>query len=141
MIKVKFQIRIRKSGEIINDEANVSSLATAREELVEQVAEFNRVERVRYGDDARLREFIAFDSSQGGQLQHDWRKKSLVGEERKYGIVDVYKCSQCGLKHEVLTLDGVPRGGDCFPERTCAECGRLYVDERNLKRHITRKHK
>ena len=144
MIKIKFQSRIISTGRLLPDEANVNSLATAREDLLAIIDVFNAEETQRYGDKAQLRELVAVDTGQEGQLVHDWHKKNLVGEPRAYGrgrvvrIVDTWQCEKCKMLREVRTLDGVPRGGACYPERTCEVCGKIFKDAHNLERHRQR---
>lgn len=140
MIRIKFQSRNLATGELLPEEASVGSLATAREELKELIERFNEEEKRRYGDDAQLRELVAVDTDQKGKLQHDWHKKSLCGERNKRGrIVDIWQCRGCGIRREVTTLGGVPRGGDCFPERTCVVCCKVFANAANLRRHMQRK--
>lgn len=141
MIKIKFQSRNKKTGELLADEASVGSLATAHEELEQLIEQFNIEERRRCGDDARLRELVSVDTGQEGQLQHDWHKRNLVGERNKRGhIVDFWGCSACGMEREVAMVGDVPHSGDCFPERTCKLCGKLFKNARNLLQHMERKH-
>lgn len=142
MIRIKFQSRNTATGALLADEASVTSMANARRELLTIISNFNATELSRYGDKAQLRELVAVDTGQEGQLQHDWHKKNLVGEPKKYGrrvrIVDTWQCSGCGMVREVVTLDSVPHGGACFPDRTCRVCSKLFKSPANLERHRQR---
>ena len=139
MIRIKFQTRNVSTGEIMNEEANVTSTKDARMELQALISQFNATELARYGDNAQLRELVAVDTGQQGQLQHDWHKKNLIGVHDKHGrIVDTWQCRGCKMLRKVVTLDGVPHGGDCFPERTCRVCGKVFVSAKSLARHQQR---
>ena len=140
MIRIKFQTRNVSTGDIMNEDANVISMKDARMELQALVSRFNATELARYGDDAQLRELVSVDTGQEGQLQHDWHKKNLGSELDKHGFIfDTWQCRGCGIRREVRTLDGVPHGGDCFPERTCRVCGKVFASAKNLGRHLRRK--
>ena len=105
-------------------------------ELLAIISNFNATELDRYGDKAQLRELVAVDIGQEGQLQHAWHKKNLVGERNKHGnVVDIWQCTGCKIVREVMTLDSVPHGGDCYPDRTCGVCGKLFKSPANLERH------
>jgi len=116
-------------------------METAEKELKKLVDEFNEMEKKRYGDTARLREFKSLDMMQSGIPQHHWQKKSLHGEYNKYGtIVDFWECLHCGLIREVATLDGVPYMGDCFPERTCRYHQKVFKTVKNFNKHYLNFH-
>ena len=138
MIRIKFQSRIIATGRLLPDETSVGSMATAREELEEIIKRFNREEKAMYGDKAQLRELVAVDADQDGQLVHDWHKQNLGGEPKAYGrghvvrIVDTWQCDKCKMVQEVRTLDNVPHGGVCFPDRTCETCGKIFKSAHNL---------
>jgi len=68
MMKVKFYYR-EKGGKMspYPDEVTVCSLETAEQEIKKIIKEFNRVEKNRYGDTAKLREFVKLaDQEKGG---------------------------------------------------------------------------
>jgi len=129
MVRVKFQTKNIKTGDVYDEDVSVTSLETAEEELKELVEEFNRVEEERYGEEGRPREFVKLLTGDKGQLQHDWDKTDIYS-----GAYTNYRCKNCRLEREVPTLSP-PVGGDCYPERTCVSCNRVFASEKNLLKH------
>jgi len=135
MIKVKFIFKNKDTGEESDypDEANVTSLETAEQEIKELLEQFNETERHRYGDEKTCREFVRLLDEEPTP-QHEWYKMDLVS-----GAVTKYKCQRCMLIEE-FHFPHVPHGGDCHPERVCEYCNEEYVSEKNLQRHQIKKY-
>jgi len=135
MKKVEFISRIDGvDGEFI-DEAYVSDEGGDLEtDIKNALNEFNEEEDRRYGKKARQRFFVRLIGGTG-TLVHQWHKVNLSGIKDTAGIHDVWSCSQCKLTRHIHFLDGVPSGGNCFPERTCAICNRVFKSIENFKKH------
>lgn len=136
MLKVKFYSRLKGSeGEAWPEEASVTSLETAEEEIKEIVKKFNQVEKERYGDKGRPREFIRLAGDSKGKPQHEWHKIGIY-----HGARVPYRCSNC-RKEVIYSFPDVPYGGDCYPERVCQYCKKEFKNEANRIRHEIRMHK
>jgi len=135
MIKVKFYYR--EKGEKASpdpDEVTVSSLETAEQEIKNIIEEFNRVEKVRYGDKGRPREFVKLVEKSKPILQHNWSKIGIY-----HGATVPYRCSNCKLERD-YHFSNVPIGGDCYPERVCEYCKKEFKTEKGKERHTLKMH-
>lgn len=135
MIRVKFIATSGNSPEEFIDECYVDEDKDLETEIKKAVEEFNKEEKGKYGSKVRLRKFVRLIDSPR-QKQHDWDKASLFGKKDCSGLsYDLWRCKCCGLEKKVISLDSVPRAGDCYPERACAICQKVFKTEKNLTKH------
>jgi len=135
MIKVKFVFKRKSDDKKFDapDEANVTSLETAEQEIKELLERFNETERQRYGDEKTCREFVCL-LDEKPIPQHEWYKRDAIS-----GVVTRYACQKCKIIKE-FHFPAVPIGGDCHPERVCEYCNKEYASEKNLQKHRLEKH-
>lgn len=134
MIKVKFwACTIGEEGSPFLDEANLDSLENAEDNIKQIIIEFNKEEQRRQGETARLRKFIKLGEEKP-TLVHSWTKMRF-GQEDRAGIHDIWQCERCKIIRKIYSLDGVPRGGDCYPERTCKFCHKIYTTQDRFLKH------
>jgi hypothetical protein len=126
---------IKSSRDEWEEDFQVSSLATAEDDVKEIIKRFNAEEKVRYGSKANIREFVRI-VGQGGDTCN-WQKHTQCDE---YGDV-VFKCDVCGLVYKIphASLNSPPKK-PCYPNRVCRLCNREYASENNLQNHKRRKH-
>lgn len=135
MIKVKFTFKRKGDNENFPspDEASVTSLETAEEEIKQIIKEFNEVELQRYGDEKSCREFVCLFTDEPIP-QHEWHKIESFSASLTH-----YRCDKCRIVKGYY-FPAVPVGGDCYPERVCIHCNQEFASEKNLQKHQIRKH-
>lgn len=133
MRKVNFIARTEGSDEEFVDEAIVLGEGDLEAELKIAVSQFNEEEKTKYGKKARQRIFVRLVGL--GNPIHEWHKVSLMGQRDAVSIYDLWRCGRCGLVRRVRSVNAVPSGGDCFPDRTCAPCSRVFKTAENLEKH------
>jgi len=120
------------------EELEVGSIKTAKEDIKQILKLFNEEEIKRYGKKARLRAFVSINTEILIQNIHNWEKVSAFCDQ--YGRV-VYKCSRCKLVEKIPHYSlRQPSRKKCYPERVCTLCNKQFASEKSLKRHKTKKH-
>lgn len=133
MLNVKFIFKRKDDSEEFPDEASVTSLETAEQEIKELIEQFNEVEIQRYGDEKTCREFVRL-LDDAPIPQHEWHKVESFSASLTH-----YRCDRCRIVAKYY-FPAVPVGGDCHPERVCLYCNTEYASEKNLQRHQIKKH-
>lgn len=134
MIKVRFwACTVGKEDSPFLDEATLDSLENAEDNIKQIIIEFNEEEKRRHGESAYLRKFIKLGEEEP-TLVHTWTKMRF-GQIDRAGIYDTWQCERCKIIRKVYTLAGVPSGGDCYPERTCEVCHKIYTTRKNFLKH------
>ncbi|MBU7045031.1 MAG: C2H2-type zinc finger protein [Theionarchaea archaeon] len=134
MIRVDAEIHIEGRDPHVEN-LPVSSFETAEQEIKNMVEKFNNSRL----PGEKPRKFIRIISSEATKL-HNWKKISITPQCDSKGYYDLYKCEQCGLTFRRRSLNSRPPQTECYPERTCKDCQKVFVSERNLQRHIERVH-
>jgi len=137
MIRVKFISQSGNNPEELPDEAYIDENGDLETEIKKAIDEFNEEEIKRYGTKANLRKFVRLIDTPIGKV-HKWEKISFYGQKTRYGTsYDLWRCEGCGLERKVISLDSVPRdAGECYPERTCAICQKVFKTEANYLKHL-----
>jgi len=104
------------------------------------VKRFNEREIQLYGKKAVLRKFLRLADKGKSQKVHNWHKIFFGQQDNCGRIYDVWECKRCGLQKRVYGLGHPPYGEECFPERTCRECNKVFKSIENYKRHLKRIH-
>jgi len=135
LIRVKIKNNINEWEE----ELPVRSLATAKEDIKNIIIKYNEKEKKRYGDEARLREFIQILSNTKQKI-HDWQKINNFTQKDRNGYYDEYECPSCHLKKKRYGL-GKPSREKCYPDRVCIICNKQFANKINCEKHKTKYHK
>lgn len=136
MIRVKFKFRYKGGKESKwDDEAAVSSLETAEEEIKALIEKFNQEEITRYGKGGQPREFVQLVDCEP-KLTHTWDKVEMFS-----GAVQSYRCKNCQRVITAHFMDApIRNSGECHPKRVCVYCNREFKTEANCKRHKAKFH-
>ena len=127
---------IMKDGDYeFKEMIEVTSLEKAEEEIKGMLKEFNEEEKARYGNKARPRELVRVikeDTDKG--LTHKWFKEQMIIDEEGTSL---WRCKNCGLGIQGHLR---PSPSECYPDRTCKECNKVFKSVKNYEKHLERIH-
>lgn len=104
----------------------------------ELLIDFNELQTKRYGDKAKPRKFISVDMARSTRMC-SWTRVNTVTLTDSKGMHNLYRCDECKL---TVRTGAMARPGEkeCHPERVCTICNKEFASDKNLARHLARKH-